>query len=301
MDGSSSTVASPTLSLSSLPPLDSGSDAAVRTNADGTELNKVEDSPNSPMPTRVGDPPSKDFLDRLNEGEKHAIRVVDLMESATTSLDHIQTLYNTNHPQLKHFKKDINRAVGDYVEAVESSTETAQHSVTFSTNICHLLETLRDPQLCDSDRNQFIEEVKQIGARALESAQQTYSAFDYVQRSLYEISQKMEQQVNRKEAELRQLPAVHALQDVAGRVREVFESAQQFVIWWANMKSVFHTCKDAYIQPMSRPRIDLLEKNWKEVGECAKAYNRTIALLKPQFPRPPKVPSLWSRLKSWKK
>ena len=92
-----------------------------------------------------------------------------------------------SHFRLKPFKKDINNALSDYLEAVESSTETAQHGVTFSTNIRHLLETLRDPQLYDSDRNQFMEEVKQIGARALESAQQTCDAFDYIQRSLFEV------------------------------------------------------------------------------------------------------------------
>jgi len=89
--------------------------------------------------------------------------------------------------QCKPFKEDINNTLSDYVLAVESSTETAQQGVTFAVNAAYWCETLGDQQVSDSDRNQFMRELTQIGAKALEDAQRTCSVFDYVQRNLYEV------------------------------------------------------------------------------------------------------------------
>jgi hypothetical protein len=92
-----------------------------------------------------------------------------------------------SHPHLKPFKKDIRRAVGDYLEAVESSANTAQQGIVFATNATYLCGTLADQPLSDVERNRFLEEVRQIGGSAFEDAEQTCKAFDNVQRDLYQV------------------------------------------------------------------------------------------------------------------
>ena len=77
-----------------------------------------------------------------------------------------------------------------------------------------------------------------------------------------------------------QLP-VAVLRDFAGKVYEIFESSQRFVLWWTDTKGKVRTCKDstttANNQPMSYMRANLLKDQWEKVGERYKNYNRRVS------------------------